>query len=65
MSNKLLTALLVTLAVVLVMALLMLVLPRADRHADESTAENSLAEIDMLIVPSEKVLSIRFEKSRE
>lgn len=53
MSNKLLTALLVTLAVVLVMALLMLVLPRADRHADESSAENSLAEIDMLIVPSE------------
>ena len=53
MSNKFLTALLVALAVVLGMAGLMLILPRAGKAGDGSSAENSLADIDMWIVPGE------------
>lgn len=54
MMKKLLTALLVALAVVLLMAVIMLFFPRGGRDsADESSAEDSLASTEMLVIPSD------------
>ena len=53
MSKKLLTALLVALLVVLAMAVVMLLLPRGTKAPAESSAEDSLEEAEVLIVPSD------------
>ncbi|MBP0967932.1 MAG: hypothetical protein J5722_09875 [Oscillospiraceae bacterium] len=52
MLKKLLTAFLIALAVILIMAVVMLFFPRSGQH-EESSAAESLAATEMLVVPSD------------